>query len=91
MTLEQSEKVEEKEVEPLVLTEIFDWHRRSHIQCQTYVAAVPTPPLTYAFSNRQLRQQTQFFHQKQDLKLPDAETNLYNASLIAVCKFNSIE
>ena len=48
--------------------------------------AVPKPPTGYTFSNQQILLQAQYFHQKRDKNLPNEDIDLYDATIVAVCK-----
>ncbi|CAF4892193.1 unnamed protein product, partial [Rotaria sp. Silwood2] len=50
----------------------------------------PKPPEGYTFSNRQIILQTQYFHQTRDGTLPNQNIDLYNATIVAVCKLVNI-
>ncbi len=47
----------------------------------------PFPSDQYTFSLRQSIEQFQFFQTKQDYRLPNLNLDLYDATIIAVCKF----
>lgn len=61
-------------------------HLRSNTICARLVSGIPPPPNGYHFSRRQREQQFEFFRQRQDQLLPDHETNLYDTTVLAVCK-----
>ena len=61
-------------------------HLRSNTICARFVSGIPRPPIGYQFSRRQRSQQVEFFRQRQDQTLPDQETNLYDTTVLAVCK-----
>ena len=47
---------------------------------------VPLPPRDYEFSAQQRDIQARFFRDKKDRQLPDLRLDLYDASIIAICK-----
>jgi len=86
MTEEESEQPEQKSIQRSILSNEFDWNLRSKEICRIYLEGVPIPPSGYTFSNRQIMLQTQYFHQKRDQNLPNKDIDLYNATIVAVCK-----
>ena len=88
MTLEESERSEQRSIPSLTFTEELDWNLRSREDLVVYVEAVPKPPFGYTFSNRQIALQMFYFHKKRDRTLPNQDIDLYNATIVAVCKFN---
>jgi hypothetical protein len=49
---------------------------------------LPIPPSNYRFSTRQYHLQYAYFHIKRDIrKGPNEHLDLYNAKIIAVCKY----
>lgn len=65
---------------------VDDEHHRALSQCRVNVQSVPKPPDGYTFSTRQQDEQLLFFHRKKDRCLFKLDTDLYYASIIAVCK-----
>ena len=86
MTLEESKKSEQSCIQRPVLSDEIDWNIRSKEDCMICLEAVPRPPDGYMFSNRQLVLQIQYFHKKRDDNLPNTGIDLYNATIVAVCK-----
>ena len=87
MSIEEAQRPEQQSILHSRLSDQIDWNLRSKEDCFICVDAVPKPPSGYTFSNRQLLLQTQYFHQKRDQTLPNQDIDLYNATIIAVCKF----
>lgn len=87
MTVEESEKPEQQSIQGPVIYEGAFWNIRSKEDCKIYVEAVPKTPTGYKFSNRQILLQMQYFHKKRDQMLPNQDIDLYNATIVAVCKF----
>ncbi len=90
MNLEEAAKPEQINIQRPILSEELDWHRRSKEDCMICIAAVPRPPPGYTFSNRQIVLQTQYFHKKQDKNKLNESLDLYNATIVAVCKFLAV-
>lgn len=88
MTFEESETLEQRSVHGLGLPEELDWKLRSRDDCKLYVTSVPKPPIEYTFSNRQQALQLLYFYKKRDKILPNQSIDLYNATIVAVCKLN---
>ncbi|CAF3934669.1 unnamed protein product, partial [Rotaria sordida] len=84
MTLKESERPEQKIVAPYTSTEELSWTIRSKEDTKLYVEAVPKPSYGFAFSNRQIMLQTQYFHKTRDQTLPNQHIDLYNATIVAV-------
>jgi hypothetical protein len=86
MTLEESKKPEQTYIQCPVLSDEINWNIRSKEDCMICLEAVPRAPDGYMFSNRQLILQIQYFHKKRDDTLPNTDIDLYNATIVAVCK-----
>jgi hypothetical protein len=86
MSIEESQRPEQQSIQHPHLSDVLDWNLRSKEDCSIYVEAVPKPPTGYTFSTRQIILQTQYFHKKRDQILPNADIDLYNATIVAVCK-----
>ena len=86
MALEESERSEQKFVQRPLLSDELDWNLRSKEDCMAYIEAVPRPPDGFIFSNRQIVLQSEYFHKKRDKNLPNPDIDLYNATIVAVCK-----
>lgn len=86
MTLEEAEKPEQQHIESGNFSEEINWNLRSKEDCQIYVESVPKPPSGYTFSNRQILLQSQYFHKKRDTILPNQDIDLFNATIVALCK-----
>ncbi|CAF1319629.1 unnamed protein product [Rotaria sordida] len=84
MTLEESTRPEQKMVTPYTFSEELSWTIRSEEDTKVYVDAVPKPPKGLTFSNRQIMLQTQYFHKTRDRTLPNQDTDLYDATILAV-------
>ena len=87
MLVEESQRPEQQSIQNSHLTDELDWNQRSKTDCFICVEAVPKPPTAYTFSTRQLLLQTQYFHKKRDLTLPNVDIDLYHATIVAICKF----
>jgi hypothetical protein len=62
-------------------------HTRSdHMSGSCMVDLPPFPSNQYTFSTRQCVEQFQFFKIKEDLRMPNCNLDLYNATIVAVCK-----
>ena len=62
-------------------------HTRSdHITGSCMVDLPPFPSNQYTFSTRQCAEQFRFFKTKEDLQMPNYNLDLYNATIVAVCK-----
>jgi hypothetical protein len=90
MSIEQAQRPEQESIPNSYLSETLDSNLRSKQDCSVYVEAVPKPPHGFIFSTRQQLLQTKYFHYKQDQILPNLEIDLYDASIIAICKFFSL-
>ena len=88
MAIEESETSEQQSIPRLTFSEELHWNLRAKEDLTIYVEAVPKPPLGYTFSNRQIALQMFYFHKKRDRTLPNQDIDLYNATIVAVCKFN---
>jgi hypothetical protein len=86
MRLEESEDPKQQTIQRPLLSDELDWNLRSKKDCMVCLEAVPRPPTGYTFSNRQVLLQTQYFHTKQDRNLPNKDIDLYNATIVAICK-----
>lgn len=60
--------------------------RSDHDTAYCMTALPPFPSDQYTFSLRQCVAQFQFFQTKQDYHMPNADLDLYDATIIAVCK-----
>ncbi|CAF4418772.1 unnamed protein product, partial [Adineta steineri] len=62
-------------------------HSRRDQEASTYMIDLPPfPSENYMFSTNQRTQQFYMFKEKYDLLLPNIHLDLYNATIIAVCK-----
>lgn len=86
MSIEEAQRSEQQSIPHTYLSDQSDVNLRSKDDCFMYVEAVPKPPLGYTFSNRQILLQTQYFHKKRDQTLPNPQIDLYDATIVAVCK-----
>ena len=87
MAIEESQQPEQQSIKHSIeFSDQLDWNVRSKEDCRRYVEAVPKPPTGYTFSNQQILLQTQYFHQKRDKNLPNEDIDLYDATIVAVCK-----
>ena len=86
MSMEESKRPEQQTIQRPNLADELDFHLRSKEDSFICVEAIPKPPTGYTFSNRQLLLQTQYFHKKCDQILPNQDIDLYNATIVAVCK-----
>jgi len=87
MSIEEGQAPEQKLIQRPQLSDELDWNLRSKEDSLICIDAVPKPPSGYTFSNRQMLLQTTYFHKKQDKNLSNADIDLYNATIVAVCKF----
>lgn len=86
MTFDESEQSEQKQISRTVVFDPSDSNSRTLDACRIYIEAVPKPPSGYTFSDRQILLQTEYFHQKRDQILPNENLDLYDATIVAVCK-----
>lgn len=86
MLVDQARQDEENHVPSFVVPDRLGVNQRAREQCDYCLSAVPSPPTGYVFSKRQIQEQTQYFHLKQDRTLPSDDLDLYEASVVAVCK-----
>ena len=86
MSIEAAQKPEQRVISQPNWPEKIDSHLRSKKDCFTCVEAVPKPTSGYTFSNRQLLLQAQYFLKKQEQILPNQTIDLYDATIVAVCK-----
>ncbi len=56
------------------------------LEIQSYLRNIPLAPHGYEFSQQQYHAQIRFFKEKKHQQLPDLPLDLYNASIIVVCK-----
>ena len=59
---------------------------RNDADIQLCLNNIPLPPHNYHFSKQQRDAQIDFFRNRKDQQLPDLPLNLYDASVIVVCK-----
>jgi hypothetical protein len=52
-----------------------------------FIQNLPAPPANYRFSARQYHLQYAFFKSHRHLEMPNTHLDLYNAKIIAVCKY----
>jgi hypothetical protein len=65
---------------------------RSDHEAGTFMNDLPRPPSpAYTFSDRQCAEQFQFFKHEQDLRQPNDLLDLYDATIVAVRKYFSLE
>ena len=86
MTIEESERPEQRTVQRSAPSNRIDFNRRSEEDYRTYVESVPIPPTGYIFSQRQILLQMEYFHEKRDHSLPRQDIDLYHGTIVAVCK-----
>ncbi|CAF3826209.1 unnamed protein product [Rotaria sp. Silwood1] len=84
MPFEESERLEQKMIQPFIFSDELTWNIRSKEDTTVCVGSVPKPPPGYTFSNRQILLQTQYFHKTRDRTLPNCDIDLYNATIVAV-------
>ena len=87
MTVAEAQRSDEHHVAPLVFPQPLGVNQRSQEQCQHCLDALPSPPTGFEFSKQQIFQQTQYFHLKQDRTSPSEDLDLYQTSVVAVCKY----
>ena len=88
MTLQESQRPEQQSIQGgPVFSEELDWNLRLKEDYKLYVEAIPKPPNGFTFSNRQILFQLHYFHKKRDQTLPNQDIDLYNATIVAVRKF----
>lgn len=74
-----------------ISTEIVHDQRRSDFEAGLFLTDLPSLPSTnYTFSNRQCAEQFLLFKNKQNRLSANSHLDLYNATIIAVCKFIKI-
>lgn len=73
-------KITESKHNPTLSSSTFNIHSF------TYANDVPLPPANYYFTYEQKLAIEQFFHEKKYLTTPNVHLDLYQASIIAVCK-----
>jgi len=88
MSMEEAQTPEQQHIQRPQFAEELNWNLRSKEDSLKCINAVPKPPSAYTFSNRQILLQTTYFHKKQDQILPNQDLDLYNATIVAVCKFD---
>ena len=86
MSIEESQRSEQQSIQHSLVWNDNDTNLRTKEECSACLEAVPEPPMGYTFSNRQILLQTQYFQKKRDQNLPNQDIDLYNASIVAVCK-----
>jgi hypothetical protein len=86
MTLEESQQPNQETIQRPIISDEIGSNIRSIEQCLAFVTTVPRPPTGYTFSNRQIVLQTKYFHKTRDRDLPNEDIDLYNATIVAVCK-----
>ncbi|CAF3548004.1 unnamed protein product [Rotaria socialis] len=84
MTIEESERPEQRSVQGISFTDELTWNLRQMEDCTKYVESVPKPSTGYIFSNRQVGLQLSYFNKKRDKDLPNQDIDLYNATIVAV-------
>jgi len=52
-----------------------------------YANAVPSPPVNYQFTREQKIEINRFFHEKKYLNSPNFHLDLYQAAIVAICKW----
>lgn len=93
MTIEQAQRSNENDrIDVLSLLDetLKCTETRSKIECDAYVLSLPKPPMGYSFSNRQQRQQYEFFKYKLDVTGPDIDNDLYKATILSVCMLSRL-
>lgn len=86
MSSEEAQKPEQVFFQPYEMFDEVSWSRRSRHDTLQCVHNVPKPPRGYMFSKRQIDQQTEYFHQLLDKKMPNPDVDLYDATMVAVRK-----
>ena len=86
MTFEEAAQPEQQSLADSIFSDELDWNRRSVQDSDICVEAIPKPPTGFMFSCRQRRRQLQYFHHKRDIILPNQMIDLYNATIVTVCK-----
>lgn len=89
MSIEEAQTPEQQFIQRPQFSEEIASNIRSKEDSLICMTTVPKPPSDYTFSNRQILLQTTFFHKKQDHILPNQDIDLYNATIVAVCKFST--
>ena len=87
MSVDESERPEQQSIQQNLLSNDMDADLRTKEDCLLCLQAVPKPPIGFTFSNRQILLQTHYFQKKRDLILPNQHIDLYNASIVALCKY----
>ncbi|CAF4474418.1 unnamed protein product, partial [Rotaria magnacalcarata] len=81
MTIEESERPEQRSVQGISFTDELTWNLRQMEDCTIYVESVPKASTGYTFSNRQIGLQLSYFNKKRDKDLPNQNIDLYNATI----------
>jgi hypothetical protein len=72
---------------PMFFAAVMEGMTRTKAEAVALSNAVPKPPTGYRFSHRQYREQVEFFMSKKDFTVyPTHLADMYNYSIIAVCK-----
>ena len=75
---------------PVFFAEVLGRNTRSREESIWLSKGVPKPPYGYRFSHRQIEGQIDFFkYKKESYVLPSNLVNLYNYTIVAVCKSSS--
>lgn len=86
MTMAESTQLNQTWMDRSLLANDLNPSTRTREECVQAVNALPQPPSGLTFSNRQVFLQTQFFLEKRDHQLPNHHIDLYDATIVAVCK-----
>lgn len=87
MPIEEAEKPEQISVQPYEMSHEMSPGVRTKHDCLDCVQSIPKPPRGYTFSKRQILLQTQYLHTIRDNNLPNLDIDLYDATIVAVCKY----
>lgn len=86
MTVNEAKQPEQLSLANVQLSDDLHYNQRSKDDCRIYIESIPKPCEGYIFSPRQLLLQMHYFHKKQDKLLPNMNVDLYDATIVAVCK-----
>ena len=92
MTVEEAGTHEQLNYREPVIADVIDPEkmRTKSSSLKMMKEDVPEPSGGFIFSRQQLTSQVEYLHQKLDKKIPNFNIDLYNATIVALCKFSLI-
>lgn len=90
MSVEESQRPEQQYIPRNSISTDAHAQLRTQEDCSVCLRSVPKPPTGLTFSNRQIFLQAQYFQKKRDQILPNQDIDLYNASVVAVCRLSLV-